>query len=322
LSSYSAFERTLGDRLGGGGQGEIFRIENTNFAYKRYTDPSRVEVSSLNGLMSWYKSLPRADQARVEQSLAWPTEIKYRDDGQLAGFVMPIAPSQAFVKRPVGTSTKNTLLELGMLMDDMRPAYKAWLPEIDANQRLTVIINFLELMDWLHKNGLVLGDISGRNFAWRPDTMDVFCMDCDAFLQLGKRPASPQLETPAFKDPDPMQPVVAGESKPDSDNFKIALVVMRLVTQMMNLVPNGADVLPAAAENRLLGFEAGIGVNHLEWRIKDLWKQAGKGGGLRPSPAEWLAAFKNERIMISVTPPTPLDPSAPRPRRPRQFRDL
>ena len=322
MTSYAAFERTLTDRLGGGGQGEIFRIGKTDTAFKRYTNPRSVEVSSLEGLVSWYLSLPQSEQDRLKKHTAWPTEIKYLDDGTLAGFIMPIAPEYSFVNRVVGSISKRQLLELGMIMDQMRPAYKSWLPSISVEQRFEVIVNFLELVTWFHDSNLVLGDISGRNFAWRPDSMDLFFMDCDAYLQVGKKPASPQLETPAFHDPDPFPPVVPGESKKDSDNYKVSLVVMRLMTQLMNVKPDGSDEMSPVVMARLLQFERQLGMNHLEWRVKELWKKAGSGGGLRPTPSEWLAAFRNERGMVAVTPPAPLDPTAPRPRRPREYIDL
>jgi len=249
-------------------------------------------------------------------------ELIYRDDKSLAGFVMPLAPKSAFVDRMVGSSKTQVLLELGMLMDEIRPASKSWLPKLQARNRIEIIDKFLQMVQFLHSSNIVLGDISGRNFAWSPYVTSIFFMDCDAFMQVGKRPASPQLETPAFKDPDPLPALVPGGSTKDTDNYKVALVVMRVATRLMHITPTPGEGMTFVAQARLEDLQRELGVDHLLPRLQDLWRKAARGAGLRPSASEWLAAIRNEREVTPLTPPLPHDPSFPRPERPREWINL
>lgn len=319
MSTYSVFEKRLSEQLGGGGQGDIFRIENSDLAFKRYKDPKTVQVRSLEALVQWFQELPLSDQKKIKSTAAWPMEVIYRNDKSVAGFVMPLAPKQAFVDRIVGSASTKVLLEIGMLMDQIRPAYKAWLPELQAKDRLEIVENFLQMVHFFHSNNIVLGDISGRNFAWRPDLKSLFFMDCDAYMQIGNMPASPQLETPAFKDPDPLPALIQGGSTKDTDNYKVALVVMRVATRLMHIAPIAGEEISSVAQTRLENLQNELGVNHLSGRFQELWRKTARGAGLRPSAAEWLAAIQNVREIIPLTPPAPRDPSLPRPERPREW---
>ncbi|MGW7317090.1 hypothetical protein [Streptomyces sp. NPDC054854] len=284
-------------KVGDGGQGEVSALEGQpGVLYKSYREPHRVAGDALSGLVSVRLALAPVERDRLDASAAWPL-CRVVDAGRVTGFLMNEAP--ASMRWSAGDGTTR-LTELAYLIHGAKAAWRGVLQPTPA-ERYALVVAFVELVDRLHATGLVLGDLSQANVLWtvRPAPA-VYLLDCDGIRLSGSAPVLAQADTPDWNDP--LAP--AGTVTVDSDRYKSALAIGRMLTQRAYVSP-GPDLTPLPGvldDDRKLAA------------VRALFAQAAGAHGSRPGLGQWRAALAGrQQIKLTAAKPRPrpeLDPSA------------
>jgi DNA-binding helix-hairpin-helix protein with protein kinase domain len=263
------------ERLTDGGQGTVFRLPtHPGFLLKHYHDGVGVDAAELGRLIDLPRQLSAGDQRLVRIAMAWP-RCRVFDGDRLVGFVMPQAPG--WFHTLIGGRSRP--LELQFLLYPRRAMWPD-LPLPDLGQRAALAGRMVALFDVLHRNGLVVGDVSMKNFLWTiSGPPAVFAVDCDGFQVVGRGPAVQPAETEGWQDP-------AGSGTLDSDRYKLALLVLRML-----LVDHGATP-DMAVHDRLLGPD-----------IVALAERA-RTPGTRPDAGTWRRALSRPH-RVDPAPRTP-----------------
>lgn len=284
---------TLGDELGRGGQGRVVRIEGPEqgYVFKQYIVPG-ADPAALKRLVDLPASLQPADQRRLREQSAWPL-ARVRNGGVVSGFVMREIPGHFFGQNAAGRPKAR---ELQYLLYEPKPAWGDITP-LDIGGRIAFAREFGFLVRLLHDRHLVIGDISMSNLLWsHGDPPGVFLLDCDGIRLLGAPPVLRQAETPDWADP---KAPPSGLDL-DSDRYKLALVIGRVLTRT-------ADLHPEAELPPLPGVPPRV-----VRAVTELWRQAAGEHGVRPDAQQWLMALSERgEITLPVPPPVRQRPAIP-----------
>jgi serine/threonine protein kinase len=278
------FRLDKNSKLGEGGQAIVYKI-NDHTAGKIYKKPQEVNIVALTEMINFLKSLNSLERRRFENETSWPKDV-VQESKVTVGITMSLAPNDCFVPRS-STNDEKVLLTFNHLVMPLLPAHK-FVPKMNPHDRISILQSLLSLINLLHSHFYILGDISGKNIAWSPITKKVFLMDCDSARMVGKASALPQMQTIQFEDPDPM-PHLTHQSSLDTDNYRIGLLIVGVITQHFPLQPGKA--LPKNAQRELDNAADFLNNPKLKIEVRRLWNQLGLGAGLRPNPFEWTAAL-------------------------------
>ncbi|MFD7944846.1 hypothetical protein [Streptomyces sp. NPDC059744] len=270
----------LGERLGSGGQGDVFPVGGGAVLLKEYKNPSEVDGAELAGLVDFRQSLAPADRARLDELAAWPL-CRVVHGGRPVGFVMNAAPRRMTWINAAGNQR---LLEMQFLLRTMKPGWRQ-IVQPTPEQRRDLALACAEAVAWFHAAGLVVGDISHANALWSlSPNPTVYFLDCDGFRLTGSGAVLPQAATPDWSDP--LAP--STEATVDTDAYKTALMVARILTQNAYALPDQA-----------LSFVKGCLDDRREGAVRSLLAQAKGARGTRPRPGEWRIAL-SERGTIKL----------------------
>lgn len=277
--------------LADGGQGKVYRASRMpGELFKRYLDPSTLNVGELKRLIRRIHVDERSERVRetILSATAWPTCMVI-EDGTYVGMMMPEAPPQ--FSTSIGGRPR--LKELQFLIFEPKPMWsEVGLP--DPEQRRGLALGYVRLFKALHDADIIIGDVSPRNLLWTldPDPA-VYAIDCDGFRANGYPPATPQAQTPDWVDPEQE----TGRASFDSDRFKLALLVIRVLLTEPKVTP-----VQVAADPRRQAALCG--------RVAELVLKV--AGGERCHAVEWLRALDN-RPTIHFDPPNPPTRRRPEP---------
>jgi DNA-binding helix-hairpin-helix protein with protein kinase domain len=247
-----------------GGHGVVCLLPRPgDLLLKLYHDDVAVNADELGVLIDLPARFTPADRRLLGCSTAWPRRRVF-DRDRCVGLLMRRAPSR--FATPLAGSSR--LLELQFLLYPKRVMWQELvLPSADERRRLAV--RYVRLFQVLHGNGVLFGDVSMRNLLWSlSGGPDVFALDCDGFRVLGRRPAVHPADTVGWSDPTARP----GEATLETDRYKLALVVLRLLLADHAVVPG--DEL----------------CQRLDRPLAVLAERAVPAGA-RPSAAEWLAVL-------------------------------
>lgn len=259
----------LGERLGGGAQGDVYRVAGPQGQVFKRFHQAAVRDISLRSLVKWRSSLAAADRAALDAWAAWPQAEVTRDGVKASGFTMARVPSEFELR----LAKKTRLRELHFLLYPLKPAWAA-VGVVSAESRLEIAQDLARLVAFLHAHDLVVGDLSATNVLWRVDTPSkVYLIDTDGCRFRGSKPATEQLDTPDWNDPQ-----APGGATLDSDRYKLALAVLRILLADPRVRPEDRPTLPAVA---------GAALRSAIQRQFD----ATATRGSRPSAEDWLDAL-------------------------------
>ncbi|MGW0185885.1 hypothetical protein ACWDV7_09070 [Streptomyces sp. NPDC003362] len=278
----------LKDRVGDGGQGEVFDVAGPGrLLYKSYREPHKADGGVLADLVALRQQLGAAERDRLDRETAWPL-CRVVDGGRATGFLMRRAPDSMTWRTTRGDTR---LIELSYLLREPKAAWQA-VPQPSPAERHALVVAVVELLGWMHALGLVVGDVSQANVLWtvRPGPA-VHLLDCDGVRMAGRPPVLDQADTPDWHDP--LAP--AGAVTVDSDRYKAALVVGRVLAQDAYVAPGRPlDLLPGVLDERR------------ETAVRALWEQAAGPRGTRPHLGQWRTALAGrETIKLMAAAPAP-----------------
>ncbi|MFF3613398.1 hypothetical protein [Streptomyces sp. NPDC002580] len=278
----------LGARIGDGGQGEVYDVTGPDgLLYKSYREPGKVDGAELAALVALRQGLAAADRERLDRETAWPL-CRVVDGGRVTGFLMRRAPGSMTWRTGRG---ETRLTDLSYLLRPPRPAWQA-VAQPSPAERYALVVAVLGLFRWLHTLGLVVGDVSHANVLWtvRPAPAP-YLLDCDGVRMAGRPPVLEQADTPDWHDP----LAAAGTATVDSDRYKTALLVGRVLSQ-------DAYVSPGTSLNPL----SGVLDDRRAGAVRALWEEASGPRGTRPHLAQWCTALAGrDTIRLVAAEPGP-----------------
>lgn len=264
---------TLGERIGHGGQGAVFRVANRKInqqwdvVYKEYNHDTLpdLRVEALESMAGLVTRLPAASAEWLCERTAWPAEV-VESQGKVTGFLMREVPDRfRFDLRNLGADVGNTrrLANLEFLLNE--DAYVAQVGlRVSERDRLRLLADLASTLSRLHAMGIAVGDLSPKNLllATSPEPA-CFIIDCDAMRLHGKS-VLPQVETPDWQVPE-------GEEKGTrrSDVYKLGLLAARMFARDQS----STDPVALAAIAPELGNLARASLEH--------------DPALRPAPGQW-----------------------------------
>ena len=129
----------LGKKIGSGGEGEVFCIDNDHVA-KILTNKS----DKLAGKIKLLMQLPSSPWIKA------PKQVVLDKNGDLAGYVMEKAPGFQWHRFNVQTSRTQFQIE--------QPNWK-----VDSSFVFNMMISFAKIVSHLHQQGVIIGDIHDSN---------------------------------------------------------------------------------------------------------------------------------------------------------------
>lgn len=273
---------SLGRHIAQGSQGRIIELDDhpgTVAKLYRTRELGLVDGRALAELVR-IRGLVESEGLQVDHFAAWPHTVVL-DGLRTAGFLMQRVHDPFLA----GFGPVTALAELGLLVDtgDVRS------PGI--YERVLLMRALAAVMDALHRQGLVLGDLSPRNIAWSVSPIPrVMLLDCDGIRPAGEDGVLPPADTRGWEDPTNLGlPPTA-----DSDRFKLALTIARVLTGDRNAAP-------ALRPDLTFAGQAGILVGPLT-RLMD---QAAGPPGLRPTASQWATVLDARSPWAGASPPVP-----------------
>ena len=277
-------ELAIGPEIGDGGQGRVYRIRgNKNLLYKCYKAPGAIDGGALGGLVALHQKLAVPERRWIDRHCAWPM-CRVVDGGRAVGFLMRRAAREFTWSAEDGAR----LNQLQYFTRAPKPAWRQ-VPQPEPEQRRQLALAYAALILRLHRWGTIVGDVSELNLLCRlrPEP-DVYLLDCDGVRLRGSPPVTAQANTPEWEDP-----LTPGPPTFDSDRYKSALVIGRLLARDPSLRPGQSLVcLPGA-----LSLDA-------ERAAARLFAQAAGARGTRPSLEQWAEALG--QAGAPLPPPLPL----------------
>ena len=220
-----------GQVLGRGGQGEVVEVDLPGrpaaepLVAKWYLPAVVPDPAALTRLVSWRRSLDEAARTALDAVVCWPRAVLLRD-GRAAGVLLPrVPPAFTFpLTRPSGGRVV-ALRELQHLIAAPALLARRGIADADPATRVRVLAGLAAAVAFLHEREVVLGDLSVKNVLWSP-VRGVYLLDCDALRLTGTSPPVPQPNSPGWDDP-----VFPGTQNQQSDRYKLALAVLRVVAR-------------------------------------------------------------------------------------------
>lgn len=166
LRSYTGREYRLSKQLGEGGEGIVYNVLAKDLVAKIYRKKVFASESKLRYMVE--HPLPNAVLLEGEGlvRLAWPVDVLYDRHGEFVGYVMPkIEYGIEIFEIARGAQSKKTT---NMFKD------YSWM------LNLIVARNLAAAIDYVHSNGVVIGDMNCKNIMVNPDH-SITLLDCDSF---------------------------------------------------------------------------------------------------------------------------------------------
>ena len=267
--------------LASGGEGVVYLIGNRpGDVYKEYKQIVRgqLNIAALRNLVGMLDQMAPQDRQHVMSRTAWPHTL-VNTGAMTHGFLMEkVAPTYM---RTYGLKThqKSVLCEWTYLIYQSRalPANMASnIPIIDMPQKVNLIKDLAATMEILHRYGIVVGDMSGRNLLWASKPEQVFIIDCDSFRVDGQPGTTEVKESPHFMDPHRAKDQPTDHS---SDVFKLGTAAFRAIWQDAQGEPSAEEIKRTAPE----GVPRGL----VELIV------ASRGAKPRPTVSEWVAGLND-----------------------------
>lgn len=212
-------------KLGRGGQATVFKLASLppipraegQYVFKRYhknilDESGHSLATTMPQLILHPDAMSPEDQRFVRRYTVWPQGLVV-ENGTAQGILMKLIPEPFFFDLQFGGvgPSERTLLEVQYLMAPESKKPERGIPAATAKDRLHLILDVLRIVDFLHRNGLVIGDFSPKNLVVTNPAKGVASsgrkftpkfLDVDAFRFAGGVPPIQQMHTPNWFPPE------------------------------------------------------------------------------------------------------------------------
>jgi serine/threonine protein kinase len=304
----------LGPKLGGGGEGDVYHIQNNpDMVAKIYFAPQR--TPQLAAKIRAMVANPPIDPMRssLHVSIAWPMDVILHNR-QFMGFVMP----------KIGQAS--------VLFELIQPQHRIQKhPKLSHQHIYRVARNYAIAMDAIHQKNYVIGDVNDKNAMFNHQALTTI-VDCDS-MQITDRNGTiypcivgvaemlaPELHHFDFANPKNVR-------TPNSDVYSLALIIFKMVMQGFHPfqgVPNKGvphveqahvycmtnDIFPYLTGQKYTPAPAAPGFECLPGLMRDLFIRAFTEK-IRPTAKEWATVLESveKRLDVCANDPTHLYPS-------------
>lgn len=218
--------------LGRGGEGVVYRAPGhpdkvyKEFLAAAYTTP---DISALSRLIDLQAAWSPEERAWLRERTVWPETMILRN-GKLMGFLMPSIHQRFIRKHGIRSNPKTVFCEWNYLSlrnkFQANPNISTEVPRVSHLDALKLVYDLAQTIAALHRHGVIVGDISGKNLLWTDKpSFHVLIIDCDSF-RIGTQSgvASPK-QSPDWDDPH----LNGQPTSQDSDVYKLALAAFRAI---------------------------------------------------------------------------------------------
>ena len=306
------------NRIAGGGEGEIYGIIDAEYLVAKMYKPGKVSSDKELKLIRMVDFPP--DRSILAQ-IAWPQDILYDAQGNLAGFVM---------LKLVTNEDLNIIYE---------PGASSKYPEMLWESKIVIAENLCAVLHGVHEAGHVCGDFNPKNISVDPDSGLIVFLDTDSYhIQDGMKTYRCEVAIPEYLAGEIQAKMRGGNTLAtaalptftrESDHFALAVHIFQLLMNGAHpfacaLVPGrqASVVAPQPSDNIVRGnfpFMQNIpgikipvyapNINILPPEIQELFKRAFIDGhftpGSRPSTVEWHGALRRLRGKLMQCPQSP-----------------
>ena len=281
----------LGDKLGEGGEGAVYRLAGNNSqAIKVYASPLTVERTQK------IKILTQFSQADINRFTAWPSGLVLDENGRARGLLLPAVEDGKDIHHLYTPSSR-----------------RKHFPTADWRFLVHVSGNVARAFAAVHGLGLVIGDVNPSSVLVLGDGT-VRLIDVDSFQVPvpGGRPLLCTVAVPLFLPPELHQaPLSSVVRNPDHDAFGLAITIFQLL--MLGRHPYAGRFLGAgemlieraitehrfafgahAADRQMQRPPNTVGMEILPSYVAALFESAFAPPAhrrLRPSAKEWVQAL-------------------------------
>lgn len=224
-------EYVLGDAVGHGGEGTVYRVNASGLVAKIYDERHCTERRR--------EKIRQMSESRLNfDGICLPRDTLYTKGGQFTGYTMPEAKGYDFVY----------LLREKDTLDKRFPGWK-------KSDLVKLAITILKKIQYLHNHDVLIGDINLLNFLFvSPD--EVYFLDTDSY-QFRGFPAP--VGTPSFIAPElqgvDLRTVMRTQN---SENFAVAMLLFMLMMQGLSPYAHQGGSTPAHnIKNGLFPFGVG-----------------------------------------------------------------
>jgi hypothetical protein len=268
------------DVLSRGGVGSIHRTDDPRWVFKRYLRPEKApDLGHLQQLVEIGREVlvrQRAEPGETpESSVNWPVDVALGRSGLITGVVLPAIPPALFSEfgKPRG-------LEF-LVMARAHPPL--------AKGRVALLLRMAEILAFVNSQGLVHGDVNGKNLAWGVLPSPVmYLIDCDGMVPQHPPPTA-GVQALGWTDPRVLDGVVPAHDH-YSDWYALGLALYRgllLTPGKLDSKANGRWPAPSQIPDSLSHRIAHL----LHRALDDPLDPHG-----RPSPGEWASALVEEYL--------------------------
>jgi hypothetical protein len=216
--------------LGRGGEGVVFGLESDPaVVYKEYLPRTGLVLNgaALAHLVDLPEQLPAPDRAVIRSRTAWPTALVV-DGSRLLGYLMPRIPGEYWRTHGALHDPRHVVCEWNYLTYRQQWAASSTIvsdvPVLPDDDIMKLLADLAKTTAVLHRHGIVMGDVSGRNLLWTDQPgAKVFVIDCDAFRPEGHDAVNPPKESPDWGDP----AIERSATTRASDIYKLGLAAYR-----------------------------------------------------------------------------------------------
>jgi DNA-binding helix-hairpin-helix protein with protein kinase domain len=293
MHRWSGNALTLGTRIGGGGQGDIFEVSGRpGLVAKIYKRASDTPIAKLQEMLA--NPPPEPLQKYGHTSFTWPIELVADTSDTIIGYIMPYLPK----------SSHTELLNIYNTKYRLKVA-----PGFTWQYLMRIAKNVAMLISYVHKMGNVVGDLNESNIMVDKRALATL-IDCDSF-QVRARDGRTFVCDVRKDEYAPPEIRGAGVGKTlQSDNFILGILVFMLLmdgAHPFTGVWRGSGDPPPLVESVRLGNCPYVGLpiiapplyappfGILPLGIQRLFVQCfGLGHrqpGARPTAEEWLEAL-------------------------------
>jgi hypothetical protein len=303
-------------RIGSGAATEVSRLDSFTvpghlggLAFVRVRDRAAAHWDSavLSRLVALRWQLGARERELLDGVAAWPLAVVEGDDGEIVGCLVPLA-AHPFYYVPAegdGESLGKVPQQVKWLVSAPKRARRAGaaaVGERDRVARATVLARVCLMLDLLHRNGIVFGDLTDRSVLFGAGTgtggtgtgaggtAKAFVVGCEGAVFAGEK--TPQRTSAGWTAPETAardDESTASVQSVETDRYKLALLILRV------LVPAGDGLERSRDPERI--------VRVLDARGQRMMRDAlGDDPELRPTASEWYAQLRG-LIVEQLSPP-------------------
>ncbi|CAB4887869.1 unannotated protein [freshwater metagenome] len=215
-------------RVADGGEGIVYRIRTRpTIVYKEYKEAQRptLNVAALQDLIDLADQLPPGDRVRLLSRTVWPKSTVVQG-ARVIGFVMDAIGPGYYRRYGLRANPKEVLCDWNQLIyqsDSVPEHMLSEVPRPSTAEAVELLQDLAQTVELLHRNGIVVGDMSGKNLVWSIRPSSVLLIDCDSFRRAGSRGVCAHKESPGWIDP-----TLHGQpTGKDSDVYKMGIAAYR-----------------------------------------------------------------------------------------------